>query len=64
MKQSMQHLFWKRLFSHLFLFIRGNVVEAVGKAIGNKEMEHDGKQEAFEGKVEQKVGDVKAVFGK
>ncbi len=42
---------------------KGKVIEATGHALGNDEMERDGKQEKFEGQVQHKVGEIKAVLG-
>ena len=42
----------------------GKVKEETGKAIGNPDLEDRGTAEKVEGKVQNKVGDVKKVFGK
>lgn len=42
---------------------KGKVKEEVGKAVGNRDLEARGEAEKTGGKVEQKVGDVKKVFG-
>ena len=44
--------------------VKGKIKETVGKAVGNKDLEDEGKGENFEGKVQKKVGDVKKVAGK
>jgi uncharacterized protein YjbJ (UPF0337 family) len=38
---------------------KGNVKEAVGKVVGNKELEQEGKLENAAGKVQAKYGDLK-----
>lgn len=40
----------------------GKVKEETGKAIGNSDLEARGTAEKMEGKIENKVGDVKKVF--
>jgi uncharacterized protein YjbJ (UPF0337 family) len=40
------------------------IKETVGHAIGNEQMEAEGKAKNLEGKVEHKVGEIKEVFGK
>lgn len=42
--------------------IKGQVKEAVGKLIGDKSMEARGKIENAAGKVQEKLGDAKAVL--
>ncbi len=41
----------------------GKIKEETGKAIGNPDLEARGTAENVEGKVENKIGDVKKVFG-
>ncbi|CAN5216852.1 hypothetical protein BH20VER2_BH20VER2_10530 [soil metagenome] len=43
---------------------KGAVKETTGRVVGNEELEARGKAEKTEGKVQDKVGDVKNVFGK
>jgi uncharacterized protein YjbJ (UPF0337 family) len=43
---------------------KGKVKEEVGKAIGNPDLRDRGTAEKVAGKVQNKVGDVKKVFGK
>ena len=42
----------------------GELKQAAGKAIGNKEMQAKGKGQELKGKVQDKIGDVKDVFKK
>ena len=42
----------------------GTVKEKTGQAVGNPDLEARGTAEKAEGKVQQKVGDVKKVFDK
>ncbi len=42
----------------------GSVKETTGRAVGNEKLEAKGAAEKTEGKVQQKVGDVKKVFDK
>lgn len=44
--------------------VKGKIKETVGKAVGNEDLEDEGKGENLEGKVQEKVGGVKKVFGK
>ena len=43
---------------------KGKVKEETGKAIGNPDLRDQGTTEKVAGKVQNKVGDVKKVFGK
>jgi uncharacterized protein YjbJ (UPF0337 family) len=43
---------------------KGKITEETGKAIGNPDLRDRGTAEKVAGKVQQKVGDVKKVFGK
>ncbi|HCX30029.1 MAG TPA: CsbD family protein [Blastocatellia bacterium] len=43
---------------------KGKVKEETGKAIGNPDLRDRGTAERVAGKVQNKVGDVKKVFGK
>ena len=44
--------------------VKGKIKEIGGKAVGNEDLEAEGKGENLEGKVQEKVGDVKKVLGK
>ena len=44
--------------------VKGKIKEAVGKAVGNRDLETEGKSENLEGKVQEKVGQVEKVVGK
>lgn len=44
--------------------VKGKIKETVGKAVGNPDLEAEGKVENVEGKIQEKVGDVKKVVGK
>jgi len=44
--------------------VKGAVKEAVGKWTNNPNLETEGTAEKVDGKIEQKVGDVKKVFEK
>ncbi len=44
--------------------VKGKIKETGGKAVGNKDLEDEGKVENVKGKVQKKVGDVKKVWGK
>jgi uncharacterized protein YjbJ (UPF0337 family) len=44
--------------------VKGAVKEKVGHMTNNPRLEDEGAEEKFNGKVEQKVGDIKKVFGK
>ncbi|WP_373500062.1 CsbD family protein [Desulfococcus sp.] len=44
--------------------VKGKIKETVGKAVGNPDLEAEGKVENLEGKIQEKVGDVKKVVGK
>jgi uncharacterized protein YjbJ (UPF0337 family) len=43
---------------------KGKVKEVIGKAVGNSNLEAEGKEEHADGKVQEKLGDVKKVIGK
>ncbi len=43
--------------------IAGSVKEAAGKMTGNPRLRSDGKAEKVEGKVQEKVGEIKKVLG-
>jgi uncharacterized protein YjbJ (UPF0337 family) len=44
--------------------VKGKIKEAVGKVVGNKDLEAEGKGENLGGKVQEKVGDIKKVLDK
>lgn len=43
--------------------VKGKIKETVGKAVGNPDLEAEGKVENLAGKIQEKVGDVKKVVG-
>ena len=43
--------------------VKGKIKETVGKAVGNPDLEAEGKVENLGGKVQEKIGDVKKVVG-
>ena len=43
--------------------IAGNVKQATGKVLGNPRLQAEGKANQGEGRIQQKIGDVKKVFG-
>jgi len=44
--------------------VKGAIKEKIGHATNNPRLQDEGTEEKFNGKVEQKVGQVKKVFGK
>jgi uncharacterized protein YjbJ (UPF0337 family) len=44
--------------------VKGKVKETVGKAVGNQDLEAEGKVENLHGKVQEKLGQVEKVVGK
>ena len=44
--------------------VKGIIKESMGKAVGNPDLETDGKIENFKGKVQEKGGQIKKVLGK
>lgn len=44
--------------------VKGKVKELAGKAVGNRDLESEGKAENAAGNVQEKVGEAKEVFGK
>ena len=44
--------------------VKGKIKETVGKAVGNKDLEDEGKAEYLKGKAQEKVGDAKKFGGK
>ncbi len=43
---------------------KGKIKEVVGNAIGNSDLEADGKNEKLAGKVQKKIGEIKKIVGK
>jgi len=43
---------------------KGKIKEVVGNAVGNRDLEADGKNEQLAGKVQKKIGEIKKVVGK
>jgi uncharacterized protein YjbJ (UPF0337 family) len=43
---------------------KGKVKETVGKAVGNRDLEAEGKLENLDGKIQEKLGQVEKVLGK
>jgi uncharacterized protein YjbJ (UPF0337 family) len=43
---------------------KGKIKETVGKAVGNRDLEAEGKIENLDGKIQEKVGEVKKLVGK
>lgn len=44
--------------------IKGKVKQVTGKAVGNRDLEAEGKAENMDGGVQEKIGQVKDVVGK
>lgn len=44
--------------------VKGSIKEAAGKLVGNKDLEGEGKDEHTEGKIQEKVGEIKKVVDK
>ena len=44
--------------------VKGKIKEIAGKASINPDLEAKGKEESKTGKVQEKIGDIKKVFGK
>ena len=44
--------------------VKGNIKKAVGKAVGNDDLESEGKAEILDGELQEKIGEVKEVLGK
>ena len=44
--------------------VKGAVKEAVGKAIGDRSMEIEGKVEGIDGKIQEKIGQIEKVVEK
>jgi len=43
---------------------KGKIKETVGKAVGNRDLETEGKLEILDGKIQEKLGQVEKVIGK
>ncbi|MFH0727625.1 MAG: CsbD family protein [Pseudomonadota bacterium] len=43
---------------------KGKIKETIGKAVGNRDLEAEGKIENLDGKIQEKVGEVKKLVGK
>ncbi|MDD8027821.1 MAG: CsbD family protein [Acidobacteriota bacterium] len=43
---------------------KGKVKEIVGNAVGNSDLEAEGKNDQLAGKVQKKVGEIKKILGK
>jgi uncharacterized protein YjbJ (UPF0337 family) len=43
---------------------KGKIKEIVGKAVGNRDLEAEGKVEKLDGKIQEKLGQVEKVLGK
>jgi len=43
---------------------KGKIKEIIGNAVGNRDMESEGKNEKLAGKVQKKVGEIKKILGK
>lgn len=43
---------------------KGKVKEVVGKAVGNRDLQAEGKDENLGGKMQEKVGQIKKVIGR
>jgi uncharacterized protein YjbJ (UPF0337 family) len=44
--------------------VKGAIKEVTGRIIGNDDLEDEGKEENTEGKIQEKVGEVKKVMNK
>ena len=44
--------------------LKGKIKQVAGKAVGNRELEAEGKAENVDGKVQEKIGEIKDVVGK
>ena len=44
--------------------VKGNIKQVVGKAVGNRDLEAEGKAENLDGSVQEKVGEIKDVLRK
>ena len=44
--------------------VKGKIKEVAGKAVGNRDLEAEGKAEHVDGKVQEKIGQIKDVIAK
>jgi uncharacterized protein YjbJ (UPF0337 family) len=44
--------------------MKGKIKQVAGKAVGNRDLEAEGKAEKIDGKVQEKIGQIKDVGGK
>jgi uncharacterized protein YjbJ (UPF0337 family) len=44
--------------------VKGKIKQVAGKAVGNRDLEAEGKAENVDGKVQEKIAKIKAVVGK
>ena len=44
--------------------VKGKIKQVAGKAVGNRDLEAEGDAESIDGKVQEKVAEIKAVIGK
>jgi len=44
--------------------VKGKIKQVAGKAVGNHDLEAEGKAENVDGKVQEKIAEIKAVVGK
>lgn len=44
--------------------VKGKIKATVGKAVGNPDLEAEGKVEKFEGQVQEKLGQIKKILDK
>jgi len=44
--------------------VKGKIKETVGKAVGNSDLEAEGKAENWGGKIQEKLGQVEKIVGK
>lgn len=44
--------------------VKGKIKETVGKAVGNSDLEAEGKAENLGGKIQEKLGQVEKIVGK
>jgi uncharacterized protein YjbJ (UPF0337 family) len=42
---------------------KGKVKEVVGKVVGNRDLENEGKGEKLDGKIQKKVGQIEKLIG-
>ena len=44
--------------------VKGKIKQVAGKAVGNRNLEAEGKAENFSGDIQEKIGEIKDVVGK